>query len=173
MGKIWPLEEGMNQCGIYFTEEKETSYEATATQSHWVNYSCQKGSASENFANYTEGNDAKAFLGGKAYFAELLNAFNAAQKTIYITGWQVNWDAQLKPGVRLVDALLKQAEANSRLKVYIMPWDCPSQVQTYAKATERVFAALKSKTRPGSILCPTCRGTVRYVFFSSPKVCDC
>ncbi|QLY71045.1 phospholipase [Citrobacter freundii] len=141
MEKIRPLEEGMNQCSVYFTEEKEESYEATATHSHWVNYSRKNGSPSENFADFTEGNEAKAFLGGKAYFAELLNAFNAAQKTIYITGWQVNWDAQLAEGVRLVDALLEQVKSKPQLKVYIMPWK-NVQVQTYARATERVFAAL-------------------------------
>lgn len=142
---IWPIEEGKNQCSVYFPDEKEESYEATATHSHWVNYSSQNGGPSENFAEFTEGNDAEAFLGGKAYFSALLDAFEGAQKTIYITGWQVNWDAQLKEGVRLVDALFKEACAKKDLKVYIMPWKCPSQVQTYAKATERVFAALNVK----------------------------
>lgn len=132
----------MNQCSVYFTEEKEESYEATATHSHWVNYSSKNGSPSENFADFTEGNDAKAFLGGKAYFSALLDEFGKAQKTIYITGWQVNWDAQLAEGIRLVDALLEQVQAKPQLKVYIMPWDCMSPVQTYAQATERVFAAL-------------------------------
>ncbi|QLY71043.1 phospholipase [Citrobacter freundii] len=142
MASTTALDEGMNQCSVYFTEEKEKSYEATATHSHWVNYSLKNGSPSENFADFTEGNNVKAFLGGKAYFAELLNAFKEAQKTIYITGWQVNWDAQLAEGVRLVDALLEQVKSKPQLKVYIMPWDCTSPVQTYAKATERVFAAL-------------------------------
>ncbi|EOF5434772.1 phospholipase D-like domain-containing protein [Salmonella enterica] len=141
---IWPLEEGKNQCSVYFTEEKEESYEATATHSHWVNYSSQNGGPSENFAEFTEGNDVEAFLGGKAYFSALLDAFESAQKTIYITGWQVNWDAQLAKGIRLVDALLNEVRAKKDLKVYIMPWKCPSQVQTYAKATERVFAALNT-----------------------------
>ena len=141
MASTTALDEGMNQCSVYFTEEKEKSYEATATHSHWVNYSLKNGSPSENFADFTEGNNVKAFLGGKAYFAELLNAFKEAQKTIYITGWQVNWDAQLAEGVRLVDALLEQVKSKPQLKVYIMPWK-NVQVQTYARATERVFAAL-------------------------------
>ncbi|STE15329.1 phospholipase D-like domain-containing protein [Citrobacter sp. wls718] len=141
MGKIWPLEEAMNTCSVYFTKEKKTSYEAAVTQNHWVNYSCQKGSASENFANFTEGNEAKAFLGGKEYFEALIYEFENAQKTIYITGWQVNWDAQLKPDVRLVDSLLQAAMRSAQLKIYIMPW-ANMVIETYAAATERVFAAL-------------------------------
>ncbi|ELP9172202.1 phospholipase [Salmonella enterica] len=135
------LDDAMNTCSVYFTEEKEESYEAKATHSHWVNYTSQNGGPSENFAEFTEGNDVEAFLGGKAYFSALLDAFESAQKTIYITGWQVNWDAQLAKGIRLVDALLKQVEAKPQLKVYIMPWDC-MVIKTYAPATERVFAAL-------------------------------
>ncbi|WP_449557122.1 phospholipase D-like domain-containing protein [Huaxiibacter chinensis] len=135
------LDEAMNQCSVYFAKDKENSFEATATDSHWVNYTCGKSPSSENFANYTEGNDVKAFLGGKEYFAELCNEFKMAKKTIYITGWQVNWDAQLKEGVRLVDALLEAAENSDQLKIYIMPWK-NMVVKTYAAATERVFAAL-------------------------------
>ena len=41
-----------------------------------------------------------------------------------------------------IDALLEQVEVKPQLKVYIMPWACVSPVQTYAQATERVFAAL-------------------------------
>lgn len=141
MASTTPLDEGMNQCSVYFTEEKEESYEATATQSHWVNYSCQKGSASENFADFTEGNEAKAFLGGKAYFEALIHEFENAQKTIYITGWQVNWDAQLAEGVRLVDTLLQAARRPEQVRIYIMPW-ANMVIETYAAATERVFAAL-------------------------------
>ncbi|EAW0644481.1 hypothetical protein TS15_02425 [Salmonella enterica] len=106
------LDDAMNTCSVYFTEEKEESYEAKATHSHWVNYTSQNGGPSENFAEFTEGNDVEAFLGGKAYFSALLDAFESAQKTIYITGWQVNWDAQLAKGIRLVDALLKQVRQN-------------------------------------------------------------
>ncbi|WP_079969253.1 phospholipase D-like domain-containing protein [Salmonella enterica] len=138
------LDDAMNTCSVYFTEEKEESYEATATHSHWVDYTYQNGASSENFSQYTEGNQVEAFLGGKAYFSALLDAFKSAQKTIYITGWQVNWDAQLATGIRLVDALFNEVCTKKDLKVYIMPWNCRSPVQTYAKTTERVFAALNT-----------------------------
>lgn len=138
------LDDGKNDCSVYFTEDKEKSYEAAATHSHWVNYTSGREHQSENFAEYTEGNKVDFFLGGKAYFAELLTAFKQAQKSIYITGWQVNWDAQLAEGVRLVDALVDAAKNAPQLKVYIMPWANPSQVETYSKATERVFAAMNT-----------------------------
>lgn len=138
------LDDGMNHCSIYFTEDKEKSYRAAATHSHWVNYSLGNGSSSQNFADFTEGNKVEYFLGGKAYFAELLVAFKQATKSIYITGWQVNWDAQLAEGIRLIDALLDAAKNSPQLKIYLMPWANPAQVETYAAATERVFAAMNS-----------------------------
>ncbi|ECF1703873.1 hypothetical protein E1B77_23700, partial [Salmonella enterica subsp. enterica] len=55
-----------------------------------------------------------------------------------------NWDAQLATGIRLVDALFNEVCTKKDLKVYIMPWNCRSPVQTYAKTTERVFAALNT-----------------------------
>lgn len=138
------LDDGMNQSSVYFDDKNDTSYTALATHSHWVHYTSGPGRQSENFAEYTEGNAVQAFLGGKAYFAALLSAFKQAKKCIYITGWQVNWDAQLAEGVRLVDALLEAAQASPQLQIYIMPWKNPSQVETYAAATERVFAALNT-----------------------------
>jgi phospholipase D1/2 len=164
------LDDAMNQCSVYFIKEREESYEATATHSHWVNYSLKNGSPSENFSDYTEGNDVKAFLGGKAYFAELLNAFKEAQKTIYITGWQVNWDAQLAEGVRLVDALWEQVREKLQLKVYIMPWNCRSPIQTYVKATERVFAALNVELGQEAFYV-RCAGDQSGIFFSHHQKC--
>uniref|UniRef100_A0A182ST60 Uncharacterized protein n=1 Tax=Anopheles maculatus TaxID=74869 RepID=A0A182ST60_9DIPT len=138
------LDDGMNRCSVYFDDKSEESYTATATHSHWVHYTSGPDRQSENFAEYTEGNAVQAFLGGKAYFTALLAAFKQAKTCIYITGWQVNWDAQLAEGVRLVDALLEAAKAAADLKIYIMPWRNPSQVETYAAATERVFAAMNT-----------------------------
>ncbi|MDF3635424.1 phospholipase, partial [Enterobacter hormaechei] len=86
----------------------------------------------------------QAFLGGKEYFSALLAAFKQAKKCIFITGWQVNWDAQLAEGIRLVDTLLESVQTTSGLQVYIMPWENPAQVETYAAATERVFAAMNT-----------------------------
>lgn len=139
---VQKLDDGMNRGSVYFDDKSDKSYTATLTHNHWVHYTSGQERQSENFAEYTEGNAVQAFLGGKAYFTALLTAFKQAQKCIYITGWQVNWDAQLAEGVRLVDALLEAVQASPELQVYIMPWNNPSQVETYSAATERVFAAM-------------------------------
>lgn len=141
---VQKLDDGMNRGSVYFDDKSDKSYTTTLTHSHWVHYTSGPERQSENFAEYTEGNAVQAFLGGKAYFTALLTAFKQAQKCIYITGWQVNWDAQLAEGVRLVDALLEAVHASPELQVYIMPWNNPSQVETYSTATERVFAAMNS-----------------------------
>ncbi|EMG9277057.1 TPA: phospholipase D-like domain-containing protein [Enterobacter cloacae] len=143
MGSL-KLDDGMNRCSVYFEDKCEESYIATATHNHWVHYTSGPERQSENFAEYTEGNVVQAFLGGKEYFSALLAAFKQAKKCIYITGWQVNWDAQLAEGIRLVDALLESVQTTSGLQVYIMPWENPAQVETYAAATERVFAAMNT-----------------------------
>lgn len=92
------LDDGMNRCSVYFDDKSEESYTATATHNHWVHYTSGPERQSENFAEYTEGNVVQAFLGGKEYFSALLAAFKQAKKCIFITGWQVNWDAQLAEG---------------------------------------------------------------------------
>jgi phospholipase D1/2 len=151
-------------CGIYFDEDSDTSRVATVTMNHWL----QGPPAS--FAGYTTGNRVKAYLGGKEYFSALLDAFAQSQKTIYITGWQVNWDAQLAEGVRLVDALLAAVMAAPSLKVYIMPWKNMAPVETYSAATERVFAAMNShiKRRAFHVLRA---GELSGIFFSHHQKC--
>lgn len=169
MGSL-KLDDGMNQCSIYFDEQNEKSFVATATHNHWVHYTSGPERQSENFSEYTEGNAVKAFLGGKEYFAALLAAFKQAKNNIYITGWQVNWDAQLAEGIRLVDALLQAAQKASDLKIYIMPWQNPSQVETYAAATERVFAAMNTHLRRQAFYVQ-CAGEQSAVFFSHHQKC--
>jgi phospholipase D1/2 len=48
-----------------------------------------------------------------------------------------------------VDALLEAVKASPELQVYIMPWNNPSQVETYSAATERVFAAMNTHLKAG------------------------
>ncbi|HCM2000030.1 TPA: phospholipase [Salmonella enterica subsp. salamae serovar [1],40:z35:e,n,x,z15] len=138
------MSDNFSNCTIYFTDESKKSKVAHCTDMYWVHYTTKidgKGIA-QNFAQYTVGNCVEACLGGKAYYKKLLSEFGNAKESIYITGWQVNWDALLEPGKRLVDALWEQVKVKPQLKVYIMPWKCMSPVQTYDRATERVFAAL-------------------------------
>ncbi|MGX4996741.1 phospholipase D-like domain-containing protein [Enterobacter hormaechei] len=141
------MSDNFSKCTIYFTDESKTSKVAHCTDMPWVHYTAKidgKGIA-QNFAQYTTGNKVEACLGGKAYYEKLLSEFGNAKESIYITGWQVNWDALLAPGKRLVDALWEQVNVKPQLKVYIMPWKCMSPVQTYDRATERVFAALNEQ----------------------------
>ncbi|HKN05227.1 MAG TPA: hypothetical protein VJY31_14950 [Buttiauxella sp.] len=166
------LDDGMNQCSVYFDEECDNSYTAAATHSHWVNYTNGRGQQPENFAEYTEGNKVDYFLGGKDYFAKLLEVFKQAKKSIYITGWQVNWDAQLAEGIRLVDALVDAASNSPQLKIYIMPWENASQVETYAAATERVFAAMNSYSKiKRNAFHVLLAGSKSGVFFSHHQKC--
>lgn len=143
---------------------------ATATHNHWVHYTSGPERQAENFAEYKEGNAVNALLGGKEYFSALLTAFKHAKKCIYITGWQVNWDAQLAEGVRLVDALLEAVQRTSSLNVYIMPWKNPSQVETYAAATERVFSAMNNYLGRQAFYVQ-CAGSKSGLFFSHHQKC--
>lgn len=164
------LDDGMNQCSVYFDEQSEKSFTATATHSHWVHYTHGAQPQSANFAEYTEGNKVQAFLGGKEYFSALLGAFKQATRRICITGWQVNWDAQLAEGVRLVDALTEAVQASPSLEVYIMPWACQSPVETWAGATERVFAAMNSHVKRTAFYVQ-CAGSKSDIFFSHHQKC--
>ncbi|WP_297839232.1 phospholipase D-like domain-containing protein [Pseudomonas sp.] len=105
-----------------------TPYLATATENIWL------GSA---FSVPARGNAVTPYFSGKAYFAELIEAFASAKESIYIAGWQVNWDAQLAPKVRLYDCLL--AAAQRGVKIYVMPWDDSAPVQTYDEQTRNVL----------------------------------
>ncbi|HDR2162999.1 TPA: phospholipase, partial [Enterobacter cancerogenus] len=166
------LDDGMNRCSVYFDDKNEESYIATATHSHWVHYTsgAKSNCQHENFAEYTEGNAVQAFLGGKEYFAALLTAFKKAKKSIYITGWQVNWDAQLAKNVRLVDTLLEVVTASPQLQVYIMPWKNPSLVETYSAATERVFAAMNTHLKRKAFYVQRA-GSKSGTFFSHHQKC--
>ncbi|WP_139156245.1 phospholipase D-like domain-containing protein [Superficieibacter electus] len=141
------MSDNISNCTIYFTDESEKSKMAHGTDMHWIHYTAKidDKEIAQNFAQYTEGNQVDACLGGKAYYDKLLAEFGKAAKSIYITGWQVNWDALLEPGKRLVDALWEQVNVKPQLKVYIMPWKNSSVLETYTRATERVFAALNTK----------------------------
>ena len=109
-----------------------TSNKATGTSNLWVGVS--------PFSNHSEGNKVKAFTTGKDYFSDLIHTINSATESIYITGWQVNWDAQLDDkGARLYDVLLNAAINNKTLKIYVMPWDDSPPVQTYDDQTKVVL----------------------------------
>jgi phospholipase D1/2 len=95
----------------------------------------------------SEGNSIEPLLTGQEYFKKLAAAIGSAEKSIYMLGWQINWDVQLTPGVRLYDAFLNALTAKPNLKIYVLPWEGSSQVPTYVKETKQVFDSINTKLR--------------------------
>jgi phospholipase D1/2 len=93
----------------------------------------------------SEGNSVEPLLTGQEYFKKLAAAIGAAEKSIYMLGWQINWDVHLTPGVRLYDAFLNALTAKPNLKIYVLPWEGSSQVPTYVKETKQVFDTINTK----------------------------
>ena len=123
-----------------FTPEGQP-YQAHATDPVWVT----RGDPYP----YTDGNDIQPLLTGEAYFAALAGAISKADKSIYMLGWQINWDAPLIAGVRLYDSLLAAAKAKPALKIYVLPWEGSSYVPTYATDTITVMKAMNAELGPG------------------------
>ena len=111
-----------------------TPYQSHATDPVWV-------TKSDPYA-MTDGNDVQALVTGEEYFKELAAAIGKAEKSIYMLGWQINWDVMLLPGLRLYDALLKAAQAKPALKIYVLPWAGNSHVPTYAAETIKVLNSI-------------------------------
>ena len=112
------------------------AYKALATDEIWVRSA---------FSEATQGNAVKPYFTGKDYFAELIAEFSTAKESIFIAGWQVNWDAQLAPGVRLYDCLL--AAAHRGVMIYVMPWDDSAPVQTYDEQTRVVLQRINREVK--------------------------
>jgi phospholipase D1/2 len=93
----------------------------------------------------TDGNDVKPYLTGKEYFKALAAAIAAAEKSIYMLGWEINWDVHLIPGVRLYDAFLNAAKAKPALKIYVLPWAGAVAPPTYAKETAWVLESMNEQ----------------------------
>lgn len=77
------------------------------------------------FAPTRLGNLVKPFTTGEAYFSTVADAISHAKKSVFIAGWQINWDTELKTGVRLIDALKAALDNNPAVKIYVMPWMSP------------------------------------------------
>lgn len=106
----------------------------------------------QEFSSPVGGNTVTPLVSGKAYFASLIEALRGASSEVLIAGWQINWDAQIGPdGLRLVDIILEIAKKSGGPKIYLMPWDNPSQVETYAKSTENVLRALEDRLGKGKV----------------------
>lgn len=77
------------------------------------------------FAPPRQGNKVECFTTGKAYFEALAKALKSAEKSIFIAGWQINWDVELTEGERLIDILHNRVQSSESFRVYVMPWMSP------------------------------------------------
>jgi phospholipase D1/2 len=117
---------------------KGEARKATATSNIWVG-------GSGVFSFPTDGNKITALLSGKDYFANLIDACEAATEEICILGWQVNWDAQLKPGYRLWN--LVHRAAGRGVMVYVMPWNDTNPIQTYDDQTKTALLNINDRLK--------------------------
>ena len=121
-------------------------YVCTVTSNTWLGVESQ-------FADPTYRNKVKAFVTGQDYFKDLIASIRAAEKEIYIAGWQINWDALLAEGLRFYDLLLEVATAKKPLNFYIMPWDDAEPVQTYDDQTRAVVLSLNQRLKTKQFHC--------------------
>lgn len=77
------------------------------------------------FAEPRSGNKVEFYVTGEEYFAAVAAAIEGAQESIYITGWQVNFDVELVKGKTLFEFLAKAIDGNPNLRIYVMPWMSP------------------------------------------------
>ena len=82
----------------------------------------QQGQAA-SFAPERHGNTVQHFITGEDYFKDVCAVIQAAKKSVFIAGWQVNWATKLSGETRLIDAL--KAAVDNGAKVYVMPWQSP------------------------------------------------
>ena len=77
------------------------------------------------FSEPRSGNAVKFYVTGEEYFKAIEVAFASARESIYIIGWQVNFDVELTDGRTLFEHLEVAIDAHKNLRVYVMPWLSP------------------------------------------------
>lgn len=78
------------------------------------------------FAEVTAGNKVDFFVSGDEYFRHVAQAIGQATRSVFITGWQVNYDVLLPVGGQLKPLLLLLDDAVKRgVDVFLMPWLSP------------------------------------------------
>ena len=112
--------------------------QATHTDPLWVGYN-------EVFSQPTESNKIIPFVTGEAYYSDFMASLDAAATEVFILGWQINWDALLKPGVRLYDVIYRNAKRG--VNFYIMPWKHSNPVQTYDAQTKIVLESINGRLK--------------------------
>lgn len=79
----------------------------------------------KTFADPRKGNKVEFYVTGEEYFNAISSAITSAQESIYITGWQINFDVELTKGKTLFQYLESAIDKNKKLCIYIMPWLSP------------------------------------------------
>jgi phospholipase D1/2 len=78
------------------------------------------------FAPKRSGNQVRFFTTGEDYYKDLVCAIAGATKSIFITGWQINYDVTLDGKQSLWECLHNALKANPTLNVFVMPWLSPA-----------------------------------------------
>lgn len=86
------------------------------------------------------GNTVEFFTTGAKYFQNVQAAIETATSSVFIAGWQVNFDVELTPGNTLLNSLGKALKNGA--SVYVMPWQNPGTPDTGALFTALAVALL-------------------------------
>jgi phospholipase D1/2 len=79
----------------------------------------------KSFSEPRGGNQVDFYVTGEEYFSAVASAIEGASKSIYIAGWQVNFDVELVAGRTLYQYLEKAIDSKPALRIYVMPWMSP------------------------------------------------
>ncbi len=85
----------------------------------------QNGHLGEAFAPPRSGNDIRFFTTGSDYFKDVAHAIKNAKKSVFITGWQINYEVRLYGDTRLWDCLHEATRKENAPDIYLMPWLSP------------------------------------------------
>jgi phosphatidylserine/phosphatidylglycerophosphate/cardiolipin synthase-like enzyme len=112
---------------------------------------------SNPFAPLRQNNQVQCFTTGKDYFEAVSAAMKVAKKSIFIAGWQVNWDVELTPGERLIDILHGRIHSSEAFRVFVMPWMSPKiGVNTFDLETMlAIFQLNAGRKTMQAMCCPT------------------
>lgn len=75
------------------------------------------------FSQPHRGNDVDFFVTGAEYFKTVASFIRKATKSVFIAGWQVNYDVELDGKTTLFDCLKEAVDKGA--SVYVMPWLSP------------------------------------------------
>jgi len=85
------------------------------------------------FGEPEPGHEVDFYSTGAEYFAEVAAAISAAKKSVFIAGWQINYDVELVGQKTLFHCL--QDAMKGGATVYVMPWLAPPPLETGYLAT--------------------------------------